>query len=221
MFAMMQLTDSAVPTGAFSHSLGFETYMHREILVDEASFSAWLEMFIKEQLCYTDALAIRLAYSCASGEELADLDELLTAATLPQQVREGTATMGRRLLALASMSYPSAGIQDYSERVATGQASSHPALVWGMLARELKIAEDEAVASHLYATVISLTQNAVRAIPLGQNTGQRIIRAAQGWVKHATSVSAQLSPDDLGAIAPGLEIAQMNHERQRARMFMS
>jgi len=30
-----------------------------------------------------------------------------------------------------------------------------------------------------------------------------------------------LTPDDLGAVSPGLEISQMRHERQRARMFMS
>ena len=30
-----------------------------------------------------------------------------------------------------------------------------------------------------------------------------------------------LTPDDFGAVSPGLEISQMRHERQRARMFMS
>lgn len=80
---------------------------------------------------------------------------------------------------------------------------------------------EEAVAAHLYASVMSLTQNAVRGIPLGQDAGQRVVRRAQEWVLRAVEVSRGLHPDDLGAIAPGLEIAQMRHERQRARMFMS
>jgi urease accessory protein UreF len=69
--------------------------------------------------------------------------------------------------------------------------------------------------------VISLTQNAVRGVPLGQQAGQRVIRQAQDWVQHAVETSKQLDESDLGAIAPGLEIAQMRHEQQRARLFMS
>ena len=98
--------------------------------------------------------------------------------------------------------------------------------MWGVLARGLDVSEDTAVAAHVYAAVISLTQNAVRGIPLGQNTGQAVIRAAQEWVGRAVATSRRLSEEGiaeevLGAVAPGLEIAQMNHERQRARLFMS
>ena len=56
----MQLTDSALPTGAFSHSLGFESYIEAGIIHDEASFAAWVHMFCTQQLTFTDALAIRL-----------------------------------------------------------------------------------------------------------------------------------------------------------------
>jgi len=56
---------------------------------------------------------------------------------------------------------------------------------------------------------------------LFRSAGQRIIRAAQDWTRRAVEVSRGLEREDLGAIAPGLEIAQMHHERQRARLFMS
>jgi urease accessory protein len=166
-------------------------------------------------------LAIRLVCAAETFDEVADLDELVTAQALPQQVREAGMTMGRRLLTIGAASYPGPWIEQYRAGVLAGRLHAHPAIVWAVLARQLRLPQDTAVAAHLYATVISLAQNAVRGIPLGQNTGQRVIRGAQPWIHHAVEVSAGLDVEDLGAIAPGLEIAQMNHERQRARLFMS
>lgn len=221
LLAVMQLSDSALPTGAFSHSLGFETYMDRETIRGEADFGSWLEMFIAQSLTTADALAIRLVYQADTFDEVADLDELMTVQALPQQIRDSGITMGRRLLAIGAESYPGPWVEDYRVGIDEGRLSGHQATIWAVLARQLAVPVHAAVASHLYATVISLTQNAVRAIPLGQSAGQRVIRQAQPWVERAVARSGELDLDDLGAIAPGLEIAQMQHQRQRARLFMS
>jgi urease accessory protein len=221
ILGLLQLTDSALPTGAFSHSLGFESYLHREEIHDEVSFAHWLRMFVDQQLTFTDALAIRLVYAAEVFDEVADLDELVTAQALPQQVREAGMTMGRRLLTIGADTYPGPWIEQYRAGVLAGRLHAHQATVWAVLAHQLGLVQEQAVAAHVYATVIALTQNAVRGIPLGQNAGQRVIRGAQPWVHHAVEISARLGGEDLGAIAPGLEIAQMNHERQRARLFMS
>ncbi|WP_144791775.1 urease accessory protein UreF [Kocuria palustris] len=221
LLSLMQLTDSALPTGAFSQSLGFETYMHRGLIQDEGGFARWLRMFVAQQLTFTDALAIRLVYAAEAFADVVDLDELATVQALPQQVRDGGITMGRRLLAIGVESYPGPWVHRCAEQVEAGAMHGHQAIVWAVLARELGIAEDGAVSAHVHATAMSLTQNAVRGIPLGQSAGQRIIRAAQEWTHDAVEASRGLDVEDLGAIAPGLEIAQMHHERQRARLFMS
>lgn len=221
LLSLMQLTDSALPTGAFSQSLGFETYMQRGQIHDEGTFAEWLQMFADQQLTYTDALAIRLVYAAREVEEVVDLDELATVQALPQQVRDGGITMGRRLLSIGAASYPGPWTLHCAAEVEAARMQGHQAVVWGVLARELGLDQDTAVAAHVQATATSLTQNAVRGIPLGQSAGQRIIRAAQDWTRRAVEVSWGLEREDLGAIAPGLEIAQMHHERQRARLFMS
>jgi urease accessory protein len=216
--ALQQLTDSALPTGAFVHSLGFETYIERGLVSDEVSFGVWLAAFVEQQLTYSDGLAIRFLYE---GVPVAELDELLTAQLLPRQLREASIKMGTRLQEIGAEVFPSAELAEYRELVATGRAAGHQPLVFAIVARSLCVPYPDALAAYLFATVTTLTQNAVRAIPLGQNAGQRLLRGASDDVAAAVERVNGLGPDDFGAISPGLEIAQMRHERQRARMFMS
>lgn len=211
VLAAMQLTDSALPIGAFSHSLGFESYIHDGRITDASSFRTWLEMFCMQQLTFSDALSIRLVYAAPSFAEVALIDARLVAQTLPQQIRNAAVAMGQRLLTIASESYTGPWLATYQQQVAAKQLHGHQCSVWAVVAKECGIDVDTAVAQHLYATLISLTQNAVRGI----------IFTAQSWVETAVEKSATLTNEDFGAVAPGLEIAQMRHEQQRARLFMS
>ncbi|MBC3186727.1 urease accessory protein UreF [Corynebacterium sp. zg-331] len=219
--ALMQLADSALPTGAFSHSLGFEGYLDAGEIAGPEDFAAWLEMFVHAQLAATEAVIVREGYRARTPEEILDLDDLATAAALPAEVRRAGITMGTRLLSIAEQSEAGEWLSPYARAVREGRAYGHQSVAWALVCRQLEIPEEEAVAAHLHATVIALTQNAVRGIPLGQDAGQRIIARARRWVERATEASARRGREDIGAMPPGLEIAQMNHEAQRARMFMS
>ncbi|MFP3463158.1 urease accessory protein UreF [Arthrobacter globiformis] len=216
--ALGQLTDSSLPTGAFAHSLGFETYIERGIVLDEGSFGVWLAAFLGQQLTYSDALAIRLLYE---GVPVLELDGLLTAQLLPRQVREASVKMGGRLLEIGAEVFPSEELDAYRAMVSGRRAAGHQPLAFAVVARSLGVPQEEAIAAYLFAAVTSLTQNAVRAIPLGQAAAQRLLRNAHDAVAAAVERAARLTPDDFGAVSPGLEISQMRHERQRARMFMS
>ncbi|MDR7158115.1 urease accessory protein UreF [Arthrobacter sp. BE255] len=145
----------------------------------------------------------------------------MSASLLPRQVREASTKMGLRLLEIGTDVFPSAELARYRDLVTSGGAAGHQPLAFAVVARSLGVPLSEALSAYLFAAVTSLTQNAVRAIPLGQNAGQRLLRKASDDVAAAVGRIAHLTPDDFGAVSPGLEISQMRHERQRARMFMS
>ena len=240
---LAQLCDSALPTGAFSHSFGLETYICEGVVDGEASFVSWLRALVSTQLTFSEGLGLRLAFEAVAADDweaIAHLDALLVAQAVPIQVRRAGVTMGRRMLTIARLALEGTDggrlLSRYAALVDTGNAGnaggtgdtgdtggcrSHPAIVLAIAGYALEAPPAAVTAAYLQSSVISLTQNAVRAIPLGQDAGQRAIASVRGDVRAAVRRIGDLDETDLGAAAPGIEISQMRHERQRARMFMS
>ena len=192
------------------------------------------------QLTFSEGLGLRLAFEAVAADDweaIAHLDALLVAQAVPIQVRRAGVTMGRRLLTIARLALEGtdsdgllsryAALIDTRDTVDTGDIKgsggcrSHPAIVLAIAGYALGAPPVAVAAAYLQSSVISLTQNAVRAIPLGQDAGQRAIASVRGDVRAAVRRIGDLDGMDLGAAAPGIEISQMRHERQRARMFMS
>lgn len=238
LLALLQLCDSALPTGAFAHTFGMETYLQRGTVHDEATFQEWLAQFVDHQLVYADGLAVRLAAeSCAApgsgsgsgpGKDpragidfLIELDALMYAQALPSQVRQAGLTMGKRLLDIGRLSLPGPCLESYAAQADAGTCHGHQAIAFGLIGTDHGVPATSLVSAYLFSTVTALMQNAVRGIPIGQNAGQRVLGVMRSHVTRAEARIAQLTLDDLGAVSPGLEIAQMQHETQRARMFMS
>lgn len=233
LLPLLQLCDSALPTGIFAHTFGMETYLHRGSVHDEASFQKWLGQFLDHQLVYADGLAVRLtAEACAAPdleecaapdleETVEQLDALMHAQALPSQVRRAGVTMGQRLIDIGRRSLPGPRLEQYGRLVDAGRCRAHQAVAFALIGVDHGAPSPVLVRAYLFATVTSLTQNAVRAIPLGQNAGQRVLGMMRARVITAEHRIRSLTLEDLGAVSPGLEIAQMQHETQRARMFMS
>ncbi|WP_314456673.1 urease accessory protein UreF [uncultured Actinomyces sp.] len=225
---LAQLCDSALPTGAFSHSFGLETYICEGVVDDEASFVSWLRALVSTQLTFSEGLGLRLAFEAVVADDweaIAHLDELLVAQAVPIQVRRAGITMGRRLLTIARLALEGTDgdrlLSRYAVLVDAEVCCAHPAIVLAIAGYVLTAPPAAVTAAYLHSSVISLTQNAVRAIPLGQDAGQRAIASVRDDVRAAVRRIGGLDEMDLGAAAPGIEISQMRHERQRARMFMS
>lgn len=224
LLALLQLCDSNLPTGAFSHSFGLETYIQENLVHNKESLSQWIKVFLREQLVYTDGLACQLAYEALEENRLEDiwqLDQRLVAVILAQESREGSRRMGERLLTLGNQLYPSLPLAVYGERVKARTCHSHPALAFAMIAHGLGIPKATTVSSYLFSSVMSLIQNAVRGIPLGQTEGQQLIKESAALIRESCEVIEKLTLEDFGITAPGLEISQMRHERLHIRIFMS
>lgn len=206
---LLQLSDSGLPTGGFSHSFGLEQYIHRGEVHDRDSFLKWLQAYISSQLKYTDALLIRLHYEGVPEGVLADM---ATAATIPAEVHAADSAMATRLRKIAV---------EVLQVDDSPVVPAHPAIEFARVAQFFQVPLEPALTAHLSAAVQNITLNAVRSVPLGQTDGQRAVMAAHEWVAAVCAEVHELDPSELGVVLPGFEIAQMEHERLRARIFIS
>lgn len=224
LLALMQLCDSNLPTGAFSHSYGLETYIQEGQVVNKQTFAEWLNIYIREQLVYTDGLACRLVYEALEADRNDDiwrLDRILMAQSLSREAREAAQRMGERMLKLVLSLYEAPVLAEYGRRVGARFCVGHPAIVFPLIAHHLGIPRSQAIVSYLFSTATSLVQNGVRGIPLGQTEGQQLIRDMQAAIWQAQEIIDSLDPEELGAVTPGIEVSQMRHERLHVRLFMS
>ena len=224
VLSFFQLCDSNFPNGAFSHSFGLESYIQADKVHNQETFAEWLEVYLMEQLVYADGLAARIVYEALNEQDLdviCEMDRLLTVQNIARETREGTQQMGKRMVKIADSIFNAPLLSLYKDRINQKEAFGHSVLVFTMIGHHLNIPKQTTILYYLYSTVVSLVQNAVRAIPLGQTAGQKIIYSFQEKLKEAIGKIEQLEKLDFGAISPGIELSQMQHERVNVRIFMS
>jgi urease accessory protein len=138
--ALFQLTSAALPTGAFSHSYGLETYVQDGRVSSLSSFGLYARAYLHHSLAPADGAVVALAHRAVLGEDgdgLAHLDVLLTAMKLVREGRTASLKTGHALLRVAREVFPDEALDRYAASVAAGQAQGHFAVTFGCVTATL------------------------------------------------------------------------------------
>ncbi|RYG58749.1 urease accessory protein UreF [bacterium] len=215
-----QILDSALPIGAFSHSFGLETLIAEDCIRDANDLKNFVESVLLGGWSSSDALLVKGAYTLQEAD-IWRLDTLLDTGRVSRETREGMRKMGRQGLKLARAIHPHLDFASVEQAMHSGQCVGSWPLIYGVWTRELSVPIDRAVEGYLYGCSAAALGNAVRLSLVGQTAAQSLLSHLLPAIEAAWKNVQDRDPFDFCTSLPVLEVAQMRHESQHARLFMS
>lgn len=215
---LLHLASPVLPVGAYTYSQGLEWAVETELVKDEATALVWIGDVLEQGPARGEAIYLaHMLAAWAGGDRprLLTLDRDFLASRETAELRAETLQMGhslRRLLADLP-GFP-------GDRLADIAAPSFP-LAWSCAAATWAIGSDEALAAWLWTWAENQVMAAVKAVPLGQTAGQRLLLALGKRIPTLAAAASGAAIDDACNFLTGLAIASCRHETQYSRLFRS
>lgn len=221
---LLQVSGGAFPTGAFAHSVGFETLIASGAIHDAADFESVVTDWLAFSLSPVDGAAVGLAHAAAiagSVDQVTLLDQQLTALKPAREACDASIKMGRAFIDAALDISAGPSLTGYRKRIASGESAGHSPIAFALGCVDHAVPCDIAVVSYLQSSLTALTLVAARLIPLGQRDVQGIIYRAQAALLEAARRAIASTIQDMGSAAAMIEVGAMRHERLPVRLCIS
>ena len=219
---LLQLASPALPVGAYTYSQGLEWAVESGRITGETSAGDWITDLLHHAIGLFEAPLVAELMRCwAAGDtdSIARLNADFLASRESAELRAETVQMGfslRRLLndlgdaALASVR---AGVEPLAEL-------AFPT-VWSGLASAWKIPAEDAVGAYLWSWAENQVMAALKAVPLGQAAGQRLLADIGGRIPAVAAKAMNLPEDNWSNLTPAFALCCARHETQYSRLFRS
>jgi len=224
LLALLWMAAPTLPIGGFSYSEGLEAAVDAGLVHDEASAADWLcdQLWLTQARCDLVVLGQALtAWRASDWERLLELDQWVRLTRESAELRLQSEQMGRSLMEWAkSLRLPDCP----TARLPPGLASpTYPvAFAYGFWLRLPSTAPVRAgVLCAAFAWAENMVQAAIKAIPLGQGAGQRVLARVCLSIPQAVTEALQTPDAQRQAFSPMWAILSARHETQYSRLFRS
>lgn len=212
---LLQLTDSAFPSGAYAFSDGLESYAQTGAVRDAAGLRALLESSLRLGWGRSDAPGCALAWSAfPDAAALEELNEHLGAMKVVAGPRKASLRVGAALLRAAGVLWPEAPLEPVPD-------ASHHAVAFGAVSRALGVGRAEAVAGLASGWAIGRATAATRLFSIGGLAAQRVVRDLEPVLLETAAAALEAGLSDLWSFTPGLDLAAHAQAGLEMRLFQS
>jgi urease accessory protein len=219
---LLQLGDSALPIGGYSHSWGLEAAIERGEVRDAARLEQWVRSWLRLALAPLEGVVVAAACRAALADDwqcAAYANELVTASLTPPTLRQASGDMGEQLLALAE-SWPWAAASA-AELRAMPSHPWHHAVVFGVVAAAAGSEPRKALAVFLHQATLGLIGAGVRAVPIGHTHGQQVLARLHDELLELADEYQARDLETAGSTCPLYEVLCDEQSQLYTRIFRS
>lgn len=222
LLQLLWLASPALPVGGFSYSEGLEAAVEAGLVAGEDDACRWLVDQLHLGLARSDLAVVAAAvpaWQCVDLDTIRTLNAWVLATRETRELRLQTGQMGRSLADWLKVRKEAAG----ADRLAALQSLAPPTwpVAFGLALAASGAPLPQALQAHAFGWAENMVQAALKAVPLGQSAGQRILSALVAEIPAAVEHAMALSPGDRQAFVPMLAILSSRHETQYSRLFRS
>lgn len=220
---LLQLASPALPVGAYTYSQGLEWAVEAGTVEDEAGAGRWIGDGLAWSVATFEApLMARALAAWSAGEdpEVARLNADFLTSRETRELRAETEQMGYSTVRLLLDLDEFAGLPGWAGRLSAVETPAFP-VAWSAAAAAWRIPAEMAVAGYLWAWLENQVMAALKAVPLGQSAGQRLLARLGARIPALAKAALDLPEERWSNFTPGLALASSRHETQYSRLFRS
>ena len=222
LLQLMWLASPALPVGGFSYSEVLECAVESGRVTGEADAAGWLRDQLLLALGRSDLAVVAQAFAAwqrGDADRVRALNDWVLITRESRELRAQTEQMGRSLVEWLK-NRPGEVDGRVTQLAALPPAPSWP-VAFALAAAQTGAPLRDALLSFAFGWAENMVQAALKAVPLGQSAGQRILAALVEAIPPAVDHAIALADDQRQAFAPMLAILSAQHETQYSRLFRS
>jgi urease accessory protein len=220
LLQLIWLASPALPIGGFSYSEGLEAAIDHGLVHDEHTAATWLidQLHLTQSRGDMAVLGQMItAWQSRDNERLEALSQWVHATRESAELRLQTEQMGRSMLEwLRNQEAIDADTMALCNR----WVPTYP-LMFALALSRTGASLEQCLQAYAFGWAENMVQAAIKSVPLGQNSGQRMLTQLAQHIAPAVSHAMQVSDDTRQAFSPMLAILSAQHETQYSRLFRS
>ena len=213
LLSLLTLSSTALPIGAYCYSQGVESAIDQGLIHDEASSIAYFEEVLEMLLVRFELpLLKRLIEHFDQPEQFDHWSQFYRASRESKELLAESQQLAFSL---------NAWIRDVLKQPVKLKKQLGFVPIYAQLCGELKLDVAEVLTAYTFTVLENQVLAAVKTVPLGQMSGQRILWHLHGLIPQAIEDAMALQDFELSSALPKYAMLSMAHETQYSRLFRS
>lgn len=218
------MTDSTFPVGTFSFSNGLETASYENIVRDKDTLKEFTRSQAR-QAAFTDGVAALTAYKAylqGDIDAIINADKELIRCKMNDEARQMLQRMGKKMAELALRLYRDDQIvSDWLHHIKEETTPGTYPVAQGVVFAAAGVDIEDMFCSHQYGVINMVLGAALRCVKVSHYDTQEILLELGEETESLYEEASRLTPANMHAFFPQLDILASLHEKGEMRMFMN